>query len=495
MERKDLSLEQEYAFQLFENGENVFLTGPGGTGKTCLIKQMVKRQNKKVVVCAMTGCAAMLLGCGAITLHSWSGIRLGKGSKEDLFKLVSENKNSIKRWRSTETLILDEVSMLSKKLFDALDLIGRRIRNNPTKPFGGIQLIFVGDFYQLPPVGSKDDESSLFCFESSKWYESFSIENHIQLTTLYRQHDTEYKNILNNIRIGKVTKENIDTLNLCVNKTFDKEKNNGCVPTKLFAIKRKVDEINNSMFKDLQEEPYEFEIEKKNDCFTFLESGKPILSDILNKCKKELNKKKIDMEIEYLKNNCPCEETLILKKGANVMCTVNLDIDNGICNGSIGTVIKIVNHGKGNIPLIQFSNGIIRPITYKYWQSEEYPTIAIGQIPLKLAWAMTIHKIQGATLSMAEVDIGTSIFECGQSYVALSRVQSLNGLYLTAFNHNKIFVSSKVKDFYQEIPIIEFEEDEPKIQNDEGSITGIGDLERFKMDANDIDDIKTIILP
>jgi ATP-dependent DNA helicase PIF1 len=487
MERKDLSLEQEFALQLFENGENVFLTGPGGTGKTCLIKLMTKKLNKKTVICAMTGCAAILLNCGAITLHSWSGIRLGKGTSEELFKLVSENRNSVKRWRNTQALILDEVSMLSKKLFDTLDLIGRRLRNQPNIPFGGIQLVFVGDFYQLPPVGNKDDESSMFCFESNRWYETFPLDNHVQLTTLYRQNDAEYKNILNNIRIGNITPTIVQRLNSCVNRKFDKNEHNGCIPTKLFAIKRKVDEINNSMFNDLEETPHEFDIDKKSDCFTYIESGKPILQDTLNRCKKELNKKKIDMEFDYLINNCPCEQKLVLKVGANVMCTVNLDIENGICNGSIGTVIKIVKHNNIPMPLVQFSNGITRGITCKYWQSEEYPTIAIGQVPLKLAWAMTIHKIQGATLSMAEVDIGSSIFECGQTYVALSRVQSLKGLYLTAFNHSKIFVNNKVRDFYKKIPVIEFEEEIQESKN----VTEL-DLERFKMDDTDI---KTIILP
>ena len=139
-------------------------------------------------------------------------------------------------------------------------------------------------------------------------------------------------------------------------------------------------------------------------------------------------------EIENMLNNTPCERELKLKVGANVLCTVNIDMDNGICNGSQGKIIDIKEVGDKLVVIVRFTNGITRTIEPHFWQSDEFPCIAVGQYPLMLAWALTIHKIQGATLSMAEIDIGKSVFEYGQSYVALSRVKSLDGLYLSAFD-------------------------------------------------------------
>ena len=158
--------------------------------------------------------------------------------------------------------------------------------------------------------------------------------------------------------------------------------------------------------------------------------------------------------------NSPIEKILTLKVGANVMCTVNLDVENGICNGALGKICGFHDStGKSAPnPIVLFENGEKRTFVVKYWQSEEYPNLAIGQIPLKLAWAMTIHKSQGATLPMGEIDIGSTIFECGQTYVALSRIQSLDGLYLCAFNPNKIRINKKVQDFYNKIPQCVYEE-------------------------------------
>jgi ATP-dependent DNA helicase PIF1 len=171
------------------------------------------------------------------------------------------------------------------------------------------------------------------------------------------------------------------------------------------------------------------------------------------------------------------------------MCTVNLDMDSGICNGSIGIVADFVIKMGVPIPIIQFSNGIKREMPINYWHSEEYPTIVIGQYPLCLAWAMTIHKIQGATLPMAEMDIGKSIFESGQTYVALSRVKSLDGLYLSHFFPQNIRANEKVTVFYDTIPEVEYEmEEEEEIKK--------LDFERYRYKEENIVDstIKKIIL-
>ena len=152
-----LSKEQEFALQKFKEGKNIFITGPGGTGKSFLIKEMVKEASvlgKRINVCALTGCAAVLLQSNATTIHSWSGIGLANAPVDKILYKIRIGKKK-KNWKCVDILVIDEVSMMSKKIFDLLDIIGRKLRNQPDKPFGGIQLVFSGDFFQLPPVGKK----------------------------------------------------------------------------------------------------------------------------------------------------------------------------------------------------------------------------------------------------------------------------------------------------------------------------------------------------
>jgi ATP-dependent DNA helicase PIF1 len=172
-----------------------------------------------------------------------------------------------------------------------------------------------------------------------------------------------------------------------------------------------------------------------------------ISHEILEQCD-ALSKDEIKTELEQLTNNGNLQEVLKLKKGANVMCTANVDIGIGLCNGTQGNVVGFT---VANSPIVKWNNGIETTMEIHYQQSEIYPSIAIGQYPLVLSWAMTIHRIQGATLDMAEIDLGSHIFEYAQSYVGLSRVKSLDGLYLSAFNANKIRANPIVADFYERI--------------------------------------------
>jgi ATP-dependent DNA helicase PIF1 len=252
------------------------------------------------------------------------------------------------------------------------------------------------------------------------------------------------------IRKGELDSEKAAILQQYLNREYDAEKNNGCVPTKLFAIRSKVDYVNTQMFSKIQEKEYVLEYTFKNDCLTYLDSGKIISPELLKLCN-SLSSTDKEYELEQILNNCQCNKLLRIKKGAAVMCTINLDMDNEICNGSQGIIIDIIENGSNIIPVVKFSNGIIKRISPHFWQSEEYPTLAVGQYPLCLAWALTIHKIQGATLAMAEIDIGRTIFEYGQTYVALSRIQSLDGLYLSAFEPNKIRANPNVIAFYNRI--------------------------------------------
>ena len=178
----DLSNEQKYAFKLFKQGKNVFITGPGGCGKTKLIENFVNHSyniKNSVQVCALTGCATLLLPkmCSARTIHSWSGIRLCKGENNKIVENALKSKKAKTNWKQVKVLIVDEVSMMSLKMLEVLNEIGKRIRKN-NLPFGGIQVIFSGDFYQLPPVATVGDrETDMFCFQSKIWSELFPMEN------------------------------------------------------------------------------------------------------------------------------------------------------------------------------------------------------------------------------------------------------------------------------------------------------------------------------
>ena len=466
-----LSPEQEYALQSFEKGENLFITGPGGTGKTHLIHTLVKSaktRQKKIQVCALTGCASILLGCNARTIHSWSGMRTGKGEIDKIIEDIRRNKKLLKNWKEIQILVIDEVSMMSQKILELLDEIGRNIRHCQHKPFGGIQIVFTGDFFQLPPVGNAGEPGSTeFCFESPIWQEIFPLANHIELSTMFRQKDPIFQSILLNIRKGTIEPEQIVLLQNHVNREYNPEEHNGVIPTKLFPTIARVDSYNRMMFDQIQEISYDYDAQIKITCTTFLESGRPIAKEDLERCKK-MTKTVQEREIEYLKNNTPCVDVLSLKKGAVVMSTVNLDMENGICNGSTGVIVDFQTRlGSIPNPVVKFANGIQKVMEIQYWQSEEYPSIAVGNFPLRLAWAMTIHKSQGATLSMAEMDIGKSIFENGQTYVALSRVQSLEGLYLSDFHPKNIRANPKVTAFYKTIEPIEYEYEEEEEEEEE----------------------------
>tara|TARA_B100000902_G_scaffold209372_1_gene199275 strand:- start:480 stop:1796 length:1317 start_codon:yes stop_codon:yes gene_type:complete len=424
-----LSREQQLAFSAFIEGKNVLITGPGGSGKSHLIKTIVKHSkeyDRNIQVCALTGCACVLLECGAKTLHSWGGIGLANGTIKDVVKRVTKNKHKRKAWLETDILVIDEVSMMSKKLFNILDLIGRIVRNRRETPFGGIQLILSGDFYQLPPIGNEDDEDSCaFCFESDGWQNSIDIS--IELKTIFRQEDENYKKILNYIRVGKITKTCITMLKSRVGL----QPNDIIKPTIMYPRRYQADLVNSREYGALKStEEYTYSIKVDIDKSHSVDDGDP------------------DIIANSLRSSIMADDTITLKEGTQVMCIANIDQETlgaQIVNGSQGIVIGF----KDELPIVKFRNGVEKVIGRHAWKPEGLETISLTQLPLIYAWAITIHKAQGVTLEIAEIDIGSHIFECGQTYVALSRVKSLEGLYLSSFDYTKIKVNSKVKQFYR----------------------------------------------
>ena len=426
----ELSEDQLYLFNKYKQGENIFITGPGGCGKSFLLKYIVKdaiERKQRISTCALTGCAAYLLDCKATTVHRWAGIGLANGDDEKIIHNIYFNYRKSINWKNTEILVIDEVSMLSKHLFELLNTIGKTVRKN-NKPFGGIQLIFSGDFYQLPPIGSyKKPNTMLFCFESLLWNDTFDTQ--MELNKIFRQSNEKFIEILHEIRQGIVTKKSC----IALQKRMNVKSSAQIRPVKIYPIKKTVQTINEREMDKLTE----------TETITYQYKSKYVQPN-LNTNTNPPTKTKLKSEEKYLLKTCLFEETLQLKKGCQVMCIANLDVENGLINGSTGLVVDFVD----KYPIVQFNNGLKTRITYHEWKSDTIQGFGLYQIPLILAWAITIHKSQGATLDSAEMDLGSNIFACGQTYVALSRVKDINSLYITSFDPNKIKINHKVRDFY-----------------------------------------------
>ena len=422
---------QQKCVDLVLQRKNVFITGPGGCGKSYVINHIYElcKDEKNIAITAMTGCAAILLNPNARTLHSWAGIGLGKGDVDELVYKIQKNKNSWNAWKKLDILIIDEISMLSPTLFEKLNTIGKRIRRNQA-PFGGIQLILSGDFFQLPPI-----EEKKFLFESDIFLRS--LDNIVILDTIYRQKsDTVWFSILQNIRKGIVKESDLSILyeRLIEKKNDDTnidedqiDVSKACV---LYPINRKVDFMNEHELKSLGQPIQEYKFYIKNP----------------------KNIRILDSQIENFMAQSGIIDIIKLAKGAHVMLTRNIDIENGLVNGSQGI---ITNFDPNNYPIVKFIN-IKQPITivpfeYSCDEINDNDTFSIFQLPLKLAWAVSIHKVQGHNLDCALMDLGSNIFECGQIYVALSRIKTLKGVYLSSFDPQKIKINQTVVDFYESI--------------------------------------------
>jgi ATP-dependent DNA helicase PIF1 len=430
------TLDQEKAINAIRSGKNVLITGPGGTGKTTLINHLCSIKDElmdciyNIGVTALTGSAATLIN--GTTLHSYLGIGLGKDSEDDLVKKINEKEKLKSKWRNTSILIVDEVSMLSAELFDKLNNIAKRIRRHP-EPFGGMQLVFGGDFLQLPCI--KGD----FCFESSAWSEcKFNI---FHFTKIMRQTDSKFQDCLNRARFGQMTSEDFNyvTQNVATKETI---KSMVIKPTRILCENVDVNEINLKQLDKLPAEDvyqYKYKIEYNRDNYD-------------PACHKFL--------FEDITKRCNAQPTLLLSIGAQVMLLINIDVKKGLVNGSRGVItkfepIKIMIKNKEKtkyIPIVKFMNGIEIPISHHEYEVNDgrYLIGIIFQIPLKLAYAITVHKSQGMTLDCALINL-KGVFEYGQAYVALSRVKNVENLFVKNITNSTFKAHPKALEFYNNL--------------------------------------------
>ena len=422
--------DQTRAIRLAESGKSFFLTGAGGTGKSFVIRSIVEalhRQGKDVALTAMTGCAALLLGKGAKTLHSWAGIGLGKDSVQTLLVKLRKSFRAKKNWLAADALIIDEVSMMTPDLLDKLEELGKAIRRNPA-PFGGLQLILVGDMYQLPPVNNSS-ETIHFVFEANAWKRC--IEDSVVLRTVHRQSDPVFLKILDEARAGKLSQDSIDILeSRCTNDWKRLE----IKPTLLFTRRADVEQINMAQIQKCQGPDYSFKAKTVQTATMLIPNRDPTRDQV------------ITWAIEKMDKNGSYVPDLVLRKGAQVMLLTNMDVEHGLVNGSRGVIDRFCD-GPDAYPMVKFRNGEVIIISPATWASEDVEGLERQQIPLRLAYAITIHKAQGATLDCALIDVGDNTFEYGQAYVALSRVRSLDCLYIWELKPSAFMVHPKVKAF------------------------------------------------
>jgi ATP-dependent DNA helicase PIF1 len=396
--------------------QSVLVTGPGGTGKTALIRELARQERahgRQVQVCAMTGCAAVVLDCHARTVHSWAGIGRGDTPVEVLLPKLRKNALTRNAWTRTDVWIVDEVSMLSQPLLELLDDLGRALRGHPELPFGGLQVVFSGDFYQLAPVGSGLDARC--CCQSDRWATLFPPDHRVELTTLFRQPDPVFQQLLLRVREGRVTPED----NLQWQTRLRPVPDDVLAPC-LFPRRLQVDQVNADRLARL-------------DGPEWVWRATPVT------CRRTSSAAQVSTERDALMARLPCPEVLRLKRGAQVMCVINAP-RRGLFNGLQGVV---TGRALSGAPCVRFP-GVPGDVAMEphAWMSDRVPDAGVQHIPLVLSWAMTIHKAQGVTLEAAEMDAGSGIFACGQTYVALSRVRTWEGLYLSGWDPAQIRVPS-----------------------------------------------------
>lgn len=396
---------QDDALAILKTGQNVFLTGEPGAGKSHTVNAFVsylRAHGISVAVTASTGIAATHIG--GMTIHSWSGIGIAKFlSKADLEDIATRDK-LVRRVKDTRVLIIDEISMLDGRTLTMVDAVCKTVRKSPL-PFGGLQVVLVGDFFQLPPV--TQGERVQFAFDADAWVEANLTVCY--LSEQHRQEDAAFLGVLSALRMNEMNEDHLALLH-------DRRASVAGDMTKLYSHNMDVDRMNTTELAKLP--------------------GKPFTHTMRHNGAKPL--------VEQIKRGCLSPEQLVLKPGAKVMFTKN-NPELGVVNGTTGTV---EGQQKGtNYPIVQLRSGrfvVAEPMDWSIL-ADGSPLASVVQVPLRLAWAMTVHKSQGMSLDAAYIDL-SSAFAYGQGYVALSRVRTLAGLHLGGLNARALQVDPLVSE-------------------------------------------------
>lgn len=404
---------QSQALNILKTGQNVFLTGPAGSGKTHVLNTYVnylKSHGVDVAVTASTGIAATHIG--GQTIHSWSGLGIrGNLTDYDVEDLLGKS-YLYKRFARTKVLVIDEISMLHSYRLDLIEWIARSMKRN-SQPFGGMQIVVCGDFFQLPPIskGDENNESngSSFAYKAESWKRAkFSV---CYIDEQHRQRDKNYLAVLNEIRSGKASKKTIDLLLSRMHADADNPEHKDF--TRLYTHNIDVDTVNKRHLDLIKDKSKNF----------------------------QMNSRGARNLVDTLKKSCLSPEILELKVGAKVMFTKNHP-EGMYVNGSLGTIKQFSSYGD---PVVLLNSGVSISVGAQSWNIEEEGKVKaeISQLPLRLAWAITVHKSQGMSLESMEVDLSKS-FVKGMGYVALSRVRTLSGIKLLGLNEMALEVDKEI---------------------------------------------------
>ena len=415
--------------KLIHNGENIFITGHAGTGKSYILNKLKELFGKKLTITSTTGIAAV--NVKGQTLHSWAGVGLCRNTIENTVEKIKNRPTQFRQICNCKILAVDEISMLSVETFEYVNEVLKQIRENDL-PFGGIQVIFIGDFFQLPPVEREYEEERRYCFDAKLWYE-FNLKN-IVLRKNYRQNEENFINALSHMRTNRLTKEDIALLKTR-NVVSDTSQTN---ILHIFSTNEEANRYNYAKFNA---------INKPITTFSATEGvyrNGNLICDNFDTRENNI--------LEIFNKGCRADKEIHLKEGCKVMLLINMDFEKGLINGACGTV-DAFNDNSINVTFDNGVNANIPKHKFEFFYNDKVLAERM-QYPLKLAYGITIHKSQGMTLDKLVVDCAR-VFERGQVYVAMSRVKTLDGLYLKSFDAQKVLVDNKVAKFYDNLVEVE----------------------------------------